>query len=1810
MSAWSLKRAVLSSLLMMLILPVTTRSDDKRPAWSAPALEHSISVRRGANDERITFETMIRELGQADAVFLGESHNDETTHRFELAVYDRLIKNRKNVVLAMEMFERDVQSQLDDYLAGNIDENEFRSSSRPWGNYQTAYRPLIERARQAGLPVIASNFPRPLRMRIAREGSDILQHLSAQEQPQSPRKFLPNTDAYWRRVDNAIRSHAAMMRGSDDGDDRRLYSTQSLWDNSMGEACADALDKFEGSVVVHVNGGFHSAYWDGTVHQLKSRKPHVKVATVAVTPVTNPSTARVTGKPMADYVVFAESRASDLNEGTWSVSVRGGIDYKLHMPSQASDSQPVPLLIWLSDDGMNAQDGLDLWKDRLGSVAAIAVVQAPFRETQADFGVGGRWYWSDSFMSDSATMVTAVERIWGYVSRHFPVDPERVCVAGEGTGATVAIVTALMSDRFPVSAVAVAPRQYQKVKDFSLPLPQLRGDDPLPSKSVQILGTNTDLEWWTPELQQYIEVGLPSKCELQADQPWERERSEEEMLRAALGLLPLPPVESDSPALVVLQSDSPKARHWARLHALRIARRDNIPVAVTASPPSDSSVRQIPAIIHPTAFGESGALPRCPGPFGGTTVLVLPDELDQATVDAWMQLEENDPLAAHSRFHRVRIATLDGAHRLADVLTKLKSEGRMNILIAPATFCADEAQMRSIKKQTLAFDDEMTLHWKPGLGGQKITIAGQTDSGLPIRHTLTVTLHPESHVLQVQDDVDLDASRAKAGTEFALNRQLIIESSQPKLDPLPGEKDERLRHYRLAADAPNGKVVLHYAGPMAFGLSDQKEEYTRGFRQTAGTVGTEGVYLDGNSGWVPQFNEDLIRFQLEVHVPDQWHVISQGEGSSRDESGVARWDSQGPVEQVYLVGGPMKKYQETAGAVETLVYLHEEDDGLARKYLDATARYLEMYRGLIGPYPYGKFALVENFWETGYGMPSFTLLGPQVIRFPFILHSSYPHEILHNWWGNSVFVDYDAGNWCEGLTAYLADHLVQEQRGQGADYRRTTLQKYRNYVQEDRDFPLTEFHSRHNAATEAVGYGKALMTFHMLRRQLGDDLFRRGLADLYRKQRGKRAGFDDLRASFEAVSDQRLDWFFQQWTERVGAPILSLADVHMTRADEQYIVSGTVQQTQSGEPYQITIPFVVQSTEGTVEFQVESATAEQPFELRLDAPPLSLHVDPKFDLFRLLDPRETPSSIGQIFGEPEVLAVLPGAATEAERQTYRDLIEAWQSDQHEIKFVIDTELDQLPDDKALWFLGRNNRFAPALLDGLHGPDDSTTGGVHLGEQTVPFADHCVVVVRRHPLNIEKAVGFLYADAEAAIPGLARKLPHYGKYSYLAFEGNEPTNMAKGQWNSGRSPLRADLRSDQGSEPKSLDQPERAALAELPPVFSSQKLKTYVDWLAAPQREGRGLGSAGLQASAEFIAKQMAEAGLQPAGDNGGWLQKFRVPQGADGKAVDTYNVVGVLPGTNEAWQDQSVVLGAHFDHLGRGWPDVRSGFENQIHPGADDNASGVAVLLELARTLAAQQGNSRNLVFVAFSAEECGRLGSEFYVQHPRYPVEQIRAMINLDTVGRLGDGKIAVHGTATADEWQHIFRGCGFVTGIPNQIVPEGDDASDQLSFVAAGVPAVQIFTGAHGDYHRPSDTADRVDVPGLVKVATFVQEAVHYLSEREPPMTVRIGHGSAAPAAMATHPATGRNVLFGTVPDFAFAGPGVRIESLVADSPAASSSLKAGDILTKLDGKPLTDLRAFSNALKKLEPGQTVKVEYQRGATTGTTSVTVRQR
>ncbi|MCX6543816.1 MAG: M20/M25/M40 family metallo-hydrolase [Acidobacteria bacterium] len=1111
------------------------------------------------------------------------------------------------------------------------------------------------------------------------------------------------------------------------------------------------------------------------------------------------------------------------------------------------------------------------------------------------------------------------------------------------------------------------------------------------------------------------------------------------------------------------------------------------------------------------------------------------------------------------------------------------------------------------------------------------TAAPKAPAIAPVDHNLDVRLDPPRHAVTITDQIAWPNDGKASPLSFVLNSALHITASSPKVEEVTAPAAARpvgidqgspvpVKRYRVTPTPGSPGLTLTYEGIIDRPLSDPKEEYTRGFRDTSGLIGPEGVYLAGSSVWYPRFNEDFVTFRLQAAAPNRWHVISQGNGTSRGVDGLARWDSGGSMDEIYLVGGPLNMFKDSAGAVETLVYLHEPDASIASKYLTATAQYIEMYRTLIGPYPYGKFALVENFWETGYGMPTFTLLGPQIIRFPFIINSSYPHEILHNWWGNSVFVDTADGNWCEGLTAYMADHLIQEQRGTADEYRRSTLQKYRDYVKTGRDFPLSEFRNRFSAATEAVGYGKALMGFHALRRNIGDDAFRTTVARFYRAFKGKRATFRDLQRTAESVSGKPLAWLFDDLITRTGAPTLQVAGpvgagsvVAVSQQGGRFVVSGTLRQTQTGAPFVIDVPLVVQTERGTTPSLVRMDKAAQTFSVTTDSRPLALHVDPRFDIFRRLDARETPPSIGQIFGESSILAVLPSKAGAAELDGYRALLKGWQSENHAIEITSDTAISALPATKAVWLLGRTNRFAGAVFGRQHG-FKSTPDAIELERETMALAGHTLVVITRHPATLEKAVGWIVADPVAAMPGLGRKLPHYGKYSYLGFEGDEPVNTIKGQWQQSDSPLRVDLRpAGQSTTALTALAPDvRKALAELPPVFSPQALRDHVAYLASPALQGRGLGTAGLEAAARYVAEQFKAYGLVPGGDGGTYFQTFTSPRGEDGQPHEVANVIGVLPGARGDWKNQSAMLCAHLDHLGLGWPDVRKGDEGKIHPGADDNASGVAVLLEMARALGSGEKPPRTIVFAAFTGEEAGRLGSKYYAEHPLFPLSAMEGVINLDTVGRLGAQALTALGTGTATEWQHIFRGASFVTGVESRSVPESIESSDQTSFIEKGVPAVQIFTAAHADYHRTTDTPDKIDVAGLVKVATFVKEGIGYLAERPEPLTNTIRPAAPAPAQPAAggQPATARRVSFGTVPDFAFEGPGVRVSGLVPDSPAAKAGIKEGDTLLTIDGKPVANLQGFSDLLRALAPGQTVQVVISRGGNQQTVAVTLVER
>ncbi len=670
-----------------------------------------------------------------------------------------------------------------------------------------------------------------------------------------------------------------------------------------------------------------------------------------------------------------------------------------------------------------------------------------------------------------------------------------------------------------------------------------------------------------------------------------------------------------------------------------------------------------------------------------------------------------------------------------------------------------------------------------------IIVNGSAWGDVPvIGHALDVRLHPSTGMLQVTDRLTLPQEQDV--WVFFLHKGLEpkVQGDDARLRHLGS--DRHLERYELTRNTPE-PVTLTYEGTIRHDMEAIQESVGRSRSWTRGTIAESGVFLDGFSGWYPRIPETLQRFDLKIVLPEGWTAVSQGAGPSRSGNAV-RWTETSPQDDIYLVAAPFHLYRKATPIAEAQVYLRSPNEDLAGRYLEATADYLAVYSGLIGPYPYSKFALVENFWETGYGMPSFTLLGPRVIQLPFILHTSYPHEILHNWWGNGVFVDFDSGNWSEGLTAYLADHLNKERQGRGADYRRDSLKSFADYVRTDKDFPLSAFRGRHSSASQAIGYGKMLMVLHMLRRDLGDQAFIAGLQTFYRDNLFRAAGIGDLReAFFEEQTDSELTGWFNAWTGRTGAPALAVSQVQVQVQVQPraggYRIIGRLAQTQRDAPFPLNVPLQVHQREGApIEQRVRLDGRDTDFEILVQSRPIRLAVDPGFDLFRQLVDGESPSTLSNLFGADRGLILLPSTASGALAAEYSRLARAWTHGHQGWQVLDDDVIDELPGDRPVWLLGWDNRFLADLDQGQSAftLEPSSKRAAIAGRDIDGTSTSLVLTHSRDG----RVIGWLGAHDPAAVPGLARKLPHYGKYSYLAFDGTAPVNRLKGQWPVNESPL--------------------------------------------------------------------------------------------------------------------------------------------------------------------------------------------------------------------------------------------------------------------------------------------------------------------------------------------------------------------------------------------------------------------------------------
>lgn len=390
-----------------------------------------------------------------------------------------------------------------------------------------------------------------------------------------------------------------------------------------------------------------------------------------------------------------------------------------------------------------------------------------------------------------------------------------------------------------------------------------------------------------------------------------------------------------------------------------------------------------------------------------------------------------------------------------------------------------------------------------------------------------------------------------------------------------------------------------------------------------------------------------------------------------------------------------------------------------------------------------------------------------------------------------------------------------------------------------------------------------------------------------------------------------------------------------------------------------------------------------------------------------------------------------------------------------------------------------------------------------------------------------------------------------------------------------------------------------------------RLHRDIAWLADDRLEGRATGAPGNDSSAVWLARRHATLGLRPVAADG-FFQRFvaRSAQAAHAgqpAALATQNVVALLPGRDPGLRGEYVVIGAHYDHLGRSPTsamDPEAG--NAIRNGADDNASGTAALLELARLFAARPAR-RSILVVHFSGEELGLLGSQWFVDHPLVPLDSVAAMVNFDMIGRLQNEKLIVYGVATARELPAIVDSANVAPRLAISAVGDGFGPSDHSAFHAKGIPVLHFFTDLHDDYHRATDDVEKIDAAGEARIVAVAERVVRAIADRGTRLTpVR----TAAPASMAGV-RTGSNVYLGTIPDMS-AGelPGLRLTGVRAGSPADAAGLRAGDVIVELGGRPVKDLYGYSDALYSHAPGDRVAIVFLRGGERTTTSAVLAAR
>jgi aminopeptidase N len=395
-------------------------------------------------------------------------------------------------------------------------------------------------------------------------------------------------------------------------------------------------------------------------------------------------------------------------------------------------------------------------------------------------------------------------------------------------------------------------------------------------------------------------------------------------------------------------------------------------------------------------------------------------------------------------------------------------------------------------------------------------------------------------------------------------------------------------------------------------------------------VDTETNFIDKDNvflteEWYPQ-PDLLVEYALSVTLPKNFIATSEAEEITVGEHAQTKTFSfqfKHPLDTLHVAASTryvFKKDSYNNIAIET--YFFEEDAQLADTYIDHTKKYLKMYETMLTPYPYDRFAIVENIFAFGDSMPTYILLGSRVVHLPYTVKTSLGHGILHEWFGKSVYVDFAHGNWAEGITTYLADYHYATLQGKDRDYRKQFMVDHDAYVNWKNAIPISDFRDRHDKAQSAIGYGKTAMVFHSLRKRYGDKTFFTALREFIQQNTFRKASWHDIQRGFETVTGEKLYRFFRHWLTRRDIPELRAEDGELRVANGRLELNLTL--LQRIEAYPLRIPITLYTESSKSQRIVEMKDPKESISLILDEPPTKVVIDENYDLMRHLAPEEIP----------------------------------------------------------------------------------------------------------------------------------------------------------------------------------------------------------------------------------------------------------------------------------------------------------------------------------------------------------------------------------------------------------------------------------------------------------------------------------------------------------------------------------------------------------------------------------------------------------